>query len=172
MEGFLSEREREELRTAHRHESQVRYADRIKAVLLLDSTWPINKITEALLLDSNTIRRYKELYLSEGIDGLCNDNYHGRVCALRQRDQKELCKALRTKIYLSTVEIVLSSDSDRTHFTFNHVVIEMVPAIFKDALNLTPLVKRIFERLHEGGFWQGFSCQGTQIVLQFLENWQ
>jgi transposase len=106
MKGFLSEREREELRIAHRHESQLRYGDRIKAVLLLDAGWSVSKISEALLLDGNTIRRYRDLYQAEGIDGLCNDNYHGRVCALTQRDQKELCKALRTKIYLSTVEIV------------------------------------------------------------------
>jgi len=48
MAGFLSEREREELRMAHRCESQVRYTDRIKAVLLLDAGWPANKISEAL----------------------------------------------------------------------------------------------------------------------------
>jgi transposase len=106
MEGFLSAREREELRVAHRHESLVRYADRIKAVLLLDAGWPVTKIAEALLLDGNTIRRYKELYQADGVDGLCNDNYHGRACALTPREQQELCTALRSKIYLSTVEIV------------------------------------------------------------------
>jgi len=92
--------------SAHRHESQVRYADRIKTILLLDAGWPVSKIVEALLLDGNTIRRYEELYKTEGLDGLCNDNYHGRACALTEKEQSELCRALRSKIYLSTMEII------------------------------------------------------------------
>jgi transposase len=106
MEGFLNKRERDELRMAHRHESLVRYADRIKAVLLLDSGWPVSKIEEALLLDGKTIRKYEELYKTKGLDGLCNDNYHGRACSLTEKEQGELCQALRSKIYLSTIEIV------------------------------------------------------------------
>jgi len=36
---------------AHRQESNLRYGDRIKAILLLDSNWSVSKIAEALLLD-------------------------------------------------------------------------------------------------------------------------
>ena len=106
MEGFLTKRQREELKTAHRHESLLRYGDRIKAVLLLDAGWSTSQIAEVLLLDESTVRRYSELYQRSGVDGLCNDNYHGRQCVLTEKEQEELCQELRSKIYLSTAEIV------------------------------------------------------------------
>ena len=37
---FLTEKQREELKYCHRMEDKLRYDDRIKAVLLLDSGWP------------------------------------------------------------------------------------------------------------------------------------
>ena len=54
----------------HQFEAERRYADRIKALLLWDSGWSFNQITEALLLDEKTIRRYRKLYEEEGLDRL------------------------------------------------------------------------------------------------------
>ena len=68
MGQFLSERERLKLVKAHKQESKLKYGDRIKAILLLDSNWSTSKIAEALLLDENTIRNYKERYLSGGLE--------------------------------------------------------------------------------------------------------
>jgi len=103
---FLSKKDRRELEEAHRAESSQRHADRIKAILLLDSDWPVNKIAEALLLDSNTIRRYRELYKDGGIENLRSDNYLGRSSKLSTKEEESLKKELRRKIYLCTTEII------------------------------------------------------------------
>lgn len=106
MRKFLSKEQRIDLEESHKVESLSRYADRIKSVLLLDSNWEVKKIAEALLLDPNTIRRYKELYLEGGIKRLCSDNYLGRESKLSERQEEILKKELRSKIYLCTSEII------------------------------------------------------------------
>lgn len=106
MGKLLTTKQRRELELSHRSETVLRYGDRIKAILLLDSEWPVNKISEALLLDDNTIRNYKKLYLSGGIEGLCCDNYVGRQCVLSEEEQESLKEELKRKIYLSSNEII------------------------------------------------------------------
>jgi transposase len=106
MSRILTSKQRLELERAHKSESESRYADRIKAVLLIDSNWEVKKIAEALLLDPNTIRRYKELYESGGIERLCSDNYMGRDSKLTNEQEEVLKKQLRRQIYLSTTEII------------------------------------------------------------------
>jgi len=106
MGKLLTTKQRRELELAHRSETLLRYGDRIKAILLLDSEWPVNKIAEALLLDSNTIRNYKRLYESGGIERLCSDNYLGRQCGLSEEEQASLKGELKRKIYLCTNEII------------------------------------------------------------------
>ena len=107
MGNFLSKKQRQDLGQAHRIETSQRYADRIKAILLLDADWPASQIAEALLLDPNTVRQYHRLYESGGIERLCSDNYLGRQCALSEKDQKLLKAELRSKIYLTTNEILI-----------------------------------------------------------------
>jgi transposase len=106
MGTFLNKKERFELLKAHRCESRQRFADRIKAVLLLDAEWPVSTIAEALLIDRDTVRRYRVIYESEGIDGLCSFKYEGRQCALSDDELKELESELRSKIYLCTAKVV------------------------------------------------------------------
>jgi DNA-binding NarL/FixJ family response regulator len=53
---FLSDAERAQLKTQHRHERDGRIRDRIKAVLLFDKGWSVAAITEALLLSEDAIR--------------------------------------------------------------------------------------------------------------------
>ena len=62
MGEILNSKQRQELREQHRFENERHYADRIKALLLWDSGWSFAKISEALLLDGTTIRRYRKLY--------------------------------------------------------------------------------------------------------------
>jgi len=106
MGKFLTLKQRKDLEQSHKAESLSRYADRIKAVLLLDSNWEVKKIAEALLLDPNTIRRYKELYESGGIERLCSDNYFGRDSKVTKKQEEILKKELRSQIYLCTTEII------------------------------------------------------------------
>ncbi|TLD42154.1 MAG: hypothetical protein JETT_1551 [Candidatus Jettenia ecosi] len=49
MKDFLSLEQRKELRRVHKKERSRRTADRIKAILLLDSGWTYEQVAEALL---------------------------------------------------------------------------------------------------------------------------
>ena len=105
MGKFLSEKEREELRFAHRVENMRRYADRIKTLLLLDAGWSQAKIAEALLIDEKTVRQYRELYGEGKIDRLCDDNYQGSKSNLSEKQIQELQDYLNKNICGSSVEI-------------------------------------------------------------------
>ena len=69
--------QRAELKRVHKQALDRRYADRIKAVLLIDSGLSFATVSEYLLLDDQTIRNYLKRYECNGIDGLLNDNYTG-----------------------------------------------------------------------------------------------
>ena len=58
MEGFLNESERIDLLNQHRRERDKRVCDRIKAVLLYDKGWHLQKISEALLISHEAIRQH------------------------------------------------------------------------------------------------------------------
>ena len=103
---FLTNKQRKELECAHREESSSRYADRIKTILLLDSGWEVQKIAEALLIDTNTVRRYKKLYEYGGVEKLCSDNYLGRQSSLSVEEEDLIREELRRKIYLCTTEVI------------------------------------------------------------------
>ena len=66
----------------------------------------MSKIAEALLLDTNTIRRHRSLYELGGIEELCQDSYSGRSPKLNMHEEVILCEELRSKIYLYTTEII------------------------------------------------------------------
>jgi DNA-binding NarL/FixJ family response regulator len=55
MSEFLTPQEKESLKKKHRQEKNRRVADRIKAVLLADKGWSYRQISEALLLDEQTV---------------------------------------------------------------------------------------------------------------------
>jgi len=46
----------DELECAHRTERDKRFADRIKAVCLLDKDWPVSRVAEALIMDRKSVR--------------------------------------------------------------------------------------------------------------------
>lgn len=106
MGEFLTERQREELKYCHRIEDKLRYGDRIKAVLLLDSGWSVSKISEALLLNEKTIRNYKKLYEEGGVDRLCCDELKGSYCRISEELLDDLRKHLEENLYSTTAEIV------------------------------------------------------------------
>ena len=106
MGEFLTKKQREELRYIHKGEDQRRYADRVKAVLLLDSGWSVNDISEALLLDDKSIRNYKKLYEEGGIDRLCCDELKGSFCRMSGHELEEFRKHLEDNLYSTTAEIV------------------------------------------------------------------
>jgi hypothetical protein len=63
MSNFLSVQQVESLGLAHKQERDRRVADRRKAVFLTNKGWSYIRITEALMLDEETMRRlYKRAY--------------------------------------------------------------------------------------------------------------
>ena len=82
-----------------------RFADRIKAVLLIDSGWTYEEVAEALFLDDATVRRYLQAYQAEGVTGLVKDAYKGGVSKLTAFEENELVQHLLQVTYASTKEI-------------------------------------------------------------------
>lgn len=106
MGDFLNDKQRQELKAAHRVESNSRYADRIKAVLLLDVGWSGTMIAEALLMDERTVWNYKKQYEEGGQGLLCSDNHAGRQCRLSAEEQADLVEELRKTLYSTAHEVL------------------------------------------------------------------
>lgn len=106
MALILTKQEIEELRDEHRLEDKARYADRIKAIVLLGNGWKAAMVAEALLLDEKTVGNYRRLYEEGGLDSLCSDEYVGSRGQLSEEQLDELEKALREKIHPTTSAVI------------------------------------------------------------------
>ena len=62
---FLTQNEKDILKSRHRQERDKRLCDRIKSILLLDDGWLYGQVAYALLLDDDTIRRYYKIWREE-----------------------------------------------------------------------------------------------------------
>ena len=110
VKRFLLKEQREELLDEHRRESNKKYADRIKSVLLIDDGWSLQKIAQVLFIDESTVRRYQKSYQEGGLENLILDGYIGGVTKLSFDQEEELYKHLDNQIYLSTKDIVYYVD--------------------------------------------------------------
>ena len=82
MSGFLSAKERLELKSELRLERYAKYSDRIKCILLLDSGKSPSEIAEFLFLSPNSIRAYHKSYTAGGLEQLISDGHQGSQCRL------------------------------------------------------------------------------------------
>lgn len=90
----------------HRLERNRRFADRIKAILLLDSDWSYIKIAEALLLDDQTIRNYESTFTSQGIEALLSDSYRGGAKKLSAAQEVEVRNHIVKHTYHASSQII------------------------------------------------------------------
>lgn len=91
-----------ELKAAHRVASNkklVKYAYKINAIILLGTEWTAEEVSEALLLDKNTLGTYVKNYKIGGIDCLLQTAYKGRVPRLDTTQQQELTNHLAEYTY-------------------------------------------------------------------------
>lgn len=102
MKDFLSKQQINELRLDHRAERDSRYADRIKAVLMLNKGLSVSQIADYLLMDEKSVRNYHKRYLDGGLEALCNDQYYGGLSFLSNNELLVVEEELRSKIYPST----------------------------------------------------------------------
>lgn len=105
MVGFLSEKQKVELRAEHRVEDKSRYADRIKAILMLDAGYSAAKVAELLLMDEKSVGNYRRRYEAGGLEELCVDEYDGKLCRLDAAELDVLETELRSKVYLTAAAV-------------------------------------------------------------------
>jgi len=103
MKGFtLLAEEIDGLHAAHKSAQHKKHAYKLNAIILLGSGWTLEEVSEALLLDSETLRHYVELYKTNGLKDLLSTAYKGSSPKLSEEQLLTLREELDTNIYMST----------------------------------------------------------------------
>ena len=106
MDNFrLTKKQIAALKSDHRKQRDRRFADRIKAIVLLGTGWSAVAVAEALLVDTTTIYNWLEIYQRGGTDELLALHYQGTEAKLTESQQQELAQHLDDKTYLTSKEI-------------------------------------------------------------------
>ena len=109
MKDFLNTDQIHELKEAHRKAKKgkdIKIADKIKAILLLNNGYSYEEIAKILLLDDTSIRRYYKIYRKKNLKGLLENNYEGKSSYLSSYQQIELTNHLTKNIYSDAKSIV------------------------------------------------------------------
>ena len=104
----LTTKEITQLRIAHkkaRRDKHTNHAYRLNALILLGQGWSYVAVSDALLLDEDTLRRYVDKYQSGGIDTLLSDNYIPYLGKLTTSELDELSNHLDDTTYRTVEEI-------------------------------------------------------------------
>jgi len=101
----LSESELQDLIQMHRQIKGKKLAYRINAIILLAQGFTYPEVEKVLLLDDRTIRRYRDLYLEKGVEGLLESKYKGRQPKLTDQQEEELVDHLEKNLYTTAAEI-------------------------------------------------------------------
>ena len=96
MKGFsLDAQELSELHDVHcraKCTGETKLAYRLNAVILLGTGWRLKQVSQALLLNDETLCSYVKRYRESGVAGIASDKHQGRMCCLSS-DQEDLLKA-------------------------------------------------------------------------------
>src|SRR5271155_633397 len=106
MGNFLTEDEVRILQETHHSLKFRRYADKIKAVLMLNEGFSYEQTASILMLDEMTIRRYEKEYKEQGINGLLEYRYHGSSGFLSITEEEALTTNLKMHTYQTVKEVV------------------------------------------------------------------
>jgi len=107
MNLVLTDTERKEITQLHRNCSKRRFADRLKAILLLADGFSCMEVGRVLLLDDDTVRKYRVQYFSEGVESLLTDDNKGSSAKLNEVQITELDEHLKDKTYADTKGIIV-----------------------------------------------------------------
>ena len=103
---FLSPEDRADLTALARDGSAAhRLARRANALVLLDSGWSCEKVAGALLLDDDTIRRWRGLFIEDGLEGLTRFETGGSACQMNDEQQENLKAWVAAALPRSTRQI-------------------------------------------------------------------
>ena len=92
----------QKLRAAHKAAKNKADAYRINAVILLGAGWSLEEVSEALLLDHETLRNYVGNYKIGGLEKLLEYNYKGGASRISIEQLEILEQELDSNIYLKT----------------------------------------------------------------------
>lgn len=101
----LLEQEKQDLLSAHRCAENLRYHDRIKAVYLLGMDWTVTRVSEALLIDRETVRTYFKRYHKGGLSGLMQHGAGGSQARLSDVQIRLLSEHLAVTLYQTAKQI-------------------------------------------------------------------
>jgi transposase len=106
MEDFrLTDKQIVALKALHKTQRERRFADRVKAIILLGTGWTHTQVAEVLLVDETTVRNWHEKHQQGGADELLTLYYEGKAPSLTIKQQEELAKHLDENTYLTSVAI-------------------------------------------------------------------
>jgi transposase len=104
--GFLSPEDHADLIALTRDGSAThRLGRRANALLLLDAGWSCERVSAALFLDDDTIRKWHGMFIEIGFDGLLHFEAGGSVCRLSGGQQEQLKAWVTTTLPGSTRQI-------------------------------------------------------------------
>jgi transposase len=125
---LLTEEQLIELKEAHKLCKRRKEADRVKAVYLLGKGWGIGEVSEALLLEEDTIRRYFTNYNEGGLKRLFDNPHLGRMSFLTEKELKlldahlnehTLCTVSEISSYVKEEFDVEYTDSGMRHILYH-----------------------------------------------------
>ena len=99
MKLKLTQEQITEIRHLHSKCPVKRFADKLKALLLLDKGLSCIEVGEILLLDDDTVRKYRNQYLAQGAESLLSDNNKGSQAYLSIGQLEQLDKHLQDSVY-------------------------------------------------------------------------
>ena len=109
MKGFeLTPEQQQELRAAlaiTRNKNRAKDSVKINALLLLGTGWTLSEVSDALFLDTETIRSYVSRYKAGGLKKVLKALHRGSSPRLSSSQLEALCEELDSEIYLTTAEI-------------------------------------------------------------------
>jgi transposase len=101
----LTTRQIAALKALHRKQRDWRFADRVKAIVLLGSGWSTADVAQTLLIDEDTVRNRLEKYQHGGESELLAMHYQGKAPSLTCEQQDELTQHLDENTYLDSKTI-------------------------------------------------------------------
>jgi len=107
MKFTLTDIEKSEIRQLHRSCKKRKFADKLKSLLLLDRGFSCTEAGELLLLDDDTIRRYKAQYLSFGTKGFLSGENNGTSAYLDPTQLNLLGTHLESTTYIDSKGIIV-----------------------------------------------------------------
>ena len=103
----LSQKEVDQIKQLHRTCKQRKHADKLKAILMLHDGFSCVEVGNILLLDDDTIRTYRNTYLSHGAESLLSDNNKGTTSHPTALQLDTLEKHLTFNVYTGPKGIVV-----------------------------------------------------------------